>query len=74
MIEHYQLYMHPEREPELSVVYETYINDITFEELHQNILHFCNEKTPILLTGDFNGRTGTFDDVFVDGNFTQKTQ
>ena len=48
------------------------LKEIIFNiELHQDILHFCNEKTPILLTGDFNGRTGTLNDVYVDGNFTE---
>ena len=61
------------------LILATYVNDITstyyddriFEELHQDILHFSNENTPILLTGDFNGRTGTLDDIFADENFME---
>ena len=50
----------------------TYINDMTstyynekiFEELHSDILKFSNGKNPILITGDFNGRTAELDDMF----------
>ena len=47
---------------------------MTIESLKNYIKTSCTfvpKKTPILLTGDFNGRTGTLDDVFVDGNFTE---
>ena len=50
----------------------TYINDITstyyddkiFEELYTDILNFSREETPILIIGDFNGRTGDLDDNY----------
>ena len=54
------------------IVVGTYINDITstyyddkiFEELYSDIYTFCGENTPVLFTGDFNGRTGEVDDIF----------
>ena len=50
----------------------TYINDINssyydgkiFEQLFTDILKFSSQNTPILLTGDFNGRVGDSDDSF----------
>ena len=54
------------------IVVATYISDITstyydekiFEELYADILKYTDEKTPILFTGDFNGRTGERDDSY----------
>ena len=50
----------------------TYVNDITstyyneeiFEELENDIHNFSNDSTPILVMGDFNGRTGLLRDIF----------
>ena len=60
------------------IIVATYINDITssyydekiFEELYRDIFKFCDENTPIMFIGDFNGRTGDADDTFRgEGNF-----
>lgn len=52
----------------------SYINDITssyyneniFEELHGDMLMFCNNNRPIMLMGDLSGRTGAINDVYED--------
>ena len=52
----------------------TYINDITstyyneqiFEELDNDIHNFSKDGTPILVMGDFIGRTGLLRDIFED--------
>ena len=63
------------------LILATYINDITsiyyddriFEVLHQDILHFCDEKTTIFLTGDFN-RKQVHLMTFLLTEILQKTQ
>ena len=58
-----------------------YINDITssyyddkiFQELHMDILEFGSGDTPILFMGDFNGRTGTLDDVYRESHQIENT-
>ena len=42
----------------------TYYDDNIFQELHTDILEFGSGGTPILFMGDFNGRTGTLDDIY----------
>ena len=52
----------------------TYINDITStyyddkicQELHTHILNFNSNNSPILIMGEFNGRTGNLDDIYRD--------
>ena len=49
-----------------------YINDITssyyddkiFQELYTDILEFGSGNTPIFFMVDFNGRSGTLDDIY----------
>ena len=57
------------------IVVGTYVNDITsryydekiFEEFYSDILKFGNYNKPVLITGDFNGRTSDMDDTFREG-------
>ena len=64
------------------LVVGTYINDITstyydekiFEEFYSDILNFGKDNKPVLITGDFNGRTSDIDDTFREvGNLHQET-
>ena len=41
----------------------TYYDDKIFQELYTDILEFSSGDTPILFMGDFNGCTGTLDDI-----------
>ena len=50
----------------ISDITSTYFNDSIFEEFYSDILKYSNEGTPILFTGDFNGRTGETEDCFID--------
>ena len=44
----------------------TYYSDSIFEELESDILKFSRNGTPILMTGDFNARTGNLNDNYDD--------
>ena len=44
----------------------SYFHENIFEEFHRDMLRFCSENTPILITGDMNGRTGVLDDNYID--------
>ena len=44
----------------------TYYNEEIFEELDNDIHNFSKDGTPILVMGDFNGRTGLLRDIFED--------
>ena len=51
----------------------TYYDDNIFEELYSDIVWFSRVNTPILITGDLNGRTGELDDTFRnDGKMTEQ--
>jgi exonuclease III len=44
----------------------TYFKPPIFDELSADIVKFCDEKTPLILMGDLNSRTGVEDEKFVD--------
>ena len=56
------------------ILVAAYVNDITsayydpnvFPEFSSNISYFCNEDTPMIITGDLNSRTGNGDDQLCD--------
>ena len=41
-----------------------YFDPNAFDNLAMEISKICDENTPLILTGDFNGRTGEVDDTF----------
>ena len=55
-----------------------YIHDVSskyydpkaFENLALGITKFCDETTPLIITGDFNGRTGVVDDKYLESHLT----
>ena len=56
------------------IICATYIHDVTsvyftpsiFEELNKDILNFCDQDTPLIITGDMNARTATLDENLID--------
>ena len=41
-----------------------YFTPSIFDELAKGILTYCEEDTPLIITGDLNARTSTLDDNF----------
>ena len=63
------------------IICATYIHDITstyftpsiFDELTKGILNFCNQDTPLVITGDMNARTAFLNEHSADLNDDHQT-
>ena len=65
------------------LIVSAYVHDITsayfepsvFENLSDDITHYCDMNTPLIITGDLNSRTGTedenYDDFQADNTFIE---